>query len=277
MTNKNNQIEQQDGYQERNQRCWICKQLFSLLQHFVYQILFFLGGQTVIVYDDDKDDKNENYRQQTKQSGSISIEMLSNFQGVFEQEYSEIMDLFYAIYLSELTSLDGPHVHITKPEQFFMLDLPILSTSHEMTLYDCFDLFTAPELLEGENSWKNEINGTYEAVQKTISFFTLPKILVITLKRFDPQGLHKLHTHVTFPLENLDLSSYVRGYHPDKYVYDLYGVCNHHGNVLGGHYTSFVRNSKNEWILFNDSVYHIINDPTTVITSDAYCLFYRIK
>ena len=208
----------------------------------------------------------------------LAFQCYQMLQGVYEKEYSEIMDLFYAIYISELTSLEGNHVHNMKPEQFFILDLPISSpVEGKVTLSHCFDLFTAPELLDGDNSWKNETSGVYEAVRKTISFFSLPKILVITLKRFDPNGLYKLNTLVQFPLEGLDLSSYVRGYFPNKYVYDLYGVCNHHGSALGGHYTSFVRNSKNEWILFNDSIYQVIVDPATIVSSEAYCLFYRIR
>lgn len=31
--------------------------------------------------------------------------------------------------------------------------------------------------------------------------------------------------------------SYGLGRNPDDYLYDLYAVCNHHGNMHGGHYT----------------------------------------
>lgn len=30
---------------------------------------------------------------------------------------------------------------------------------------------------------------------------------------------------------------YGLGRNPDDYLYDLYAVCNHHGNMHGGHYT----------------------------------------
>ena len=52
---------------------------------------------------------------------------------------------------------------------------------------------------------------------------------------------------VEFPLRGLDLSEFcqtqtVKGQLP---VYDLYGVINHHGGILGGHYTAYARlNSK---------------------------------
>ncbi len=59
----------------------------------------------------------------------------------------------------------------------------------------------------------------------------------------------------------LDLSPYYTGALPQnepRPVYDLYGVVNHHGGILGGHYTSYVRcchpqhsnrNEVGEWML----------------------------
>lgn len=45
---------------------------------------------------------------------------------------------------------------------------------------------------------------------------------------------------VEFPLRGLDLSEFsqVKGQLP---VYDLFGVINHHGGILGGHYTAFAK------------------------------------
>jgi len=78
-------------------------------------------------------------------------------------------------------------------------------------------------------------------------------------------------------LENLDMSRYITGYNSKKYIYDLFGICNHTGGVLGGHYTSFVKNSQNEWIHYNDTNVEIIKDTQKIITPMAYCLFYRKK
>ena len=80
---------------------------------------------------------------------------------------------------------------------------------------------------------------------------------------------------IEFPLENLDMSSYVKGYNSKSYVYDLYGICNHLGGPMGGHYTSYVRNANNKWYKFNDTNVSEIENPATMIKSDAYCFFYR--
>ena len=51
-------------------------------------------------------------------------------------------------------------------------------------------------------------------------------------------------------MENLDLSPYVKGYNKETYKYDLYGVANHIGNVMGGHYFSYVKTKEGNWYEF---------------------------
>ena len=108
-------------------------------------------------------------------------------------------------------------------------------------------------------------------------FWNFPKILVITLNRFTPDGLSKINNLIEFPLDDLDLSKYVRGYNSKSFVYELYGVCNHSGGILGGHYTATVKTSDNHWFNFNDNFVTTIENPTQIITPLAYCLFYRKK
>ena len=69
----------------------------------------------------------------------------------------------------------------------------------------------------------------------------------------------------------------MRGYNKDSYKYDLYGVCNHMGGVMGGHYTAFVCNSENQWLHCNDRTVDIVPNPDAIISPMAYCLFYRKK
>ena len=83
---------------------------------------------------------------------------------------------------------------------------------------------------------------------------------------------------IDFPITNLNLSKYVIGYNKESYIYDLYGVCNHGGSVLGGHYTSFIKNANDKWYHYNDT--SVIEIPEQVqnqqiVSSKAYCFFYR--
>lgn len=204
----------------------------------------------------------------------LALNCFGMLKNVYEKEYSEIMDLFYGIYVSQITSINGQKTHSMKPESFFMLDLPIPQKQGTVTIYDCLDYFTMTEIMHGENAWFNEQTNAKETVRKNITFWNFPKVLVITLKRFSPDGLQKMTHLVDFPLDNLDLSRYVQGYKPNQYVYELYGICNHIGNVMGGHYTAFVKNSTDNWIHYNDTKVTPIAD---VVTPMAYCLFYRKK
>jgi ubiquitin carboxyl-terminal hydrolase 8 len=197
-------------------------------------------------------------------------------QDCYEKEFSEIMDIFYAISISEIESLDGKENFTMKPELFLILDLPIpsIENTNTINLLQCFDEYVKPEFIGGDNSWYHEEKKIYMEINKKMSFWSFPKIFVITLKRFSPCGNQKINNFVSFPLENFDLSKYVCGYNPTQYVYDLFGVCNHYGGVQGGHYNAFVLNSKKEWVLFDDTVCQTI-EIGEVVTPDAYCLFYR--
>lgn len=191
----------------------------------------------------------------------------------YEREYSELMDLFYGISVSEISRKDGTSVLSIKPEPYFLLDLEI--PIHGKTVYDCLDAFTKYEYLEGENAYFNEKTKRKEDVRKRMTFWNFPNILIITLKRFHIDGSRKLQNLIDFPLDNLDLSKYVSGYKPKSYVYDLYGVCNHSGGTMGGHYTSFVKHKNGEWIHFNDTRVERHIPVHKIISPKAYCLFYR--
>jgi len=211
---------------------------------------------------------------------NLAVECYSLLKKIYEKEYSEVMDLFYGLYVSEIVSKDGETRHLIKPEHYFMLDIPIMNpqTGAILTnLYDCIDVFSQSETMEGDNAWFNEKTGEKEDVSKKMTFWNFPKILVIVLKRFSATGTHKMDQLVDFPLEGLDLSKYVRGYNPKTFIYDLYGVCNHIGGVSGGHYTAFVKNADAQWIHFNDSSVEKVSDSRMIVTPMAYCLFYRIR
>ena len=208
----------------------------------------------------------------------VAVQCYTMLQNVYREEYSEIMDLFFGIYMSEISSMADGTIHAIKPENFFILDLPVLDGNKlASNLYDCLDIFTKTEYLNGDNAWFNEKTGKKEDIKKRITFWNFPKILVISLKRFSPDGQHKLNSMIDFPLENLDLSKYVSGYSASTYKYDLYGICNHSGGVMGGHYTAFVKHIDEKWIHFNDTNVEILTNSQNVKTPLAYCLFYRMR
>ena len=208
----------------------------------------------------------------------LAVECYKLLQNLCDKEYSEIIDLYYGIYANQITDIEGTKSLVLKPESYFMLDLPIIEANKvKSSLYECLNLFIKPDILDGDNAWFNEKTKEKQAVKKNVIFWNFPKILVIVLKRFTPDGRRKINTKIDFPVNDLDLSKYVLGYNPKSYVYDLYGVCNHNGGTNGGHYTAFVKHASGKWIHFNDNVIEQVDDPSKVVTSMAYCLFYRKK
>ena len=214
------------------------------------------------------DEINEKDKMATK-CFSIIKEMYSN-------DYSEIWNIFYGIHISQLVSIETQEIFSIKPEPYFIVSLPIPHNNKCPSLEDCFNLYVEGEILQGDNAVFNENANKKESAKKNITFWSFPTILVIDIKRFNYQN-RKNQILVTFPLENLDLSKYVSGYNKNSYVYDLYGVCNHSGNVLGGHYTSFVKNANGKWYHFNDTSVNEIAMESQIISPKAYCFFYRKK
>ena len=69
------------------------------------------------------------------------------------------------------------------------------------------------------------------------------------------------------------MSRYCVGYDKFQSEYNLYAVACHMGISEGGHYISYCKNVNNKWYKFDDSIVSEVSD-STVITKDAYCLFY---
>jgi ubiquitin carboxyl-terminal hydrolase 8 len=207
---------------------------------------------------------------------NIAIQCFEMIKNMYSKEYSEIWNLFYAVHVSEISDLKtGESLKIT-PEPYFMIDLPIPSNNKSPTLIDCFNLYVEGEILDGENGWINEATKERIDIKKKIQFWSFPNILVIDLKRFNTR-LQKSQVLVTFPIDNLDLSEYVIGYKKNSYKYELYGVCNHSGGVMGGHYTAYVKNANGKWYHFNDTSVSEVGLLDSIVSPKAYVLFYRKK
>ena len=194
---------------------------------------------------------------------------------MYKKEYSELLSIFYGIHVSVVNSLEDGTQLSTRPEPFSVITLSIPSNINNITIYDCFDHYCKKESLIKENQYNTD-DGKLIDAERGIVFWSLPDILIVNLKRWNYHNGNKIHTKVHTPLIDIDLSKYVMGYNSKEYVYDLYGVCNHHGNSLGGHYIACVKNANGKWYEFNDTNVTEFNE-NSVISSNNYCLFYRKK
>ena len=199
----------------------------------------------------------------------LALACFKMMKNMYKKEYSEFLNMFFGIHVSKIKSLESDYLNIT-PEPFFNLNVPI---APEKTLEKCISLYTATEKLDGDNKILNDKTDKKEEAEKNIRFWSLPEVLVITVKRFDNNG-RKNQQMIDFPLENLDMREHIVGYDKDSYIYDLYGICNHSGGTAGGHYTAYVKNSNGKWYHFNDTNCNEV-DLGTLKSPYAYCFFYR--
>jgi len=216
---------------------------------------------------------------------SLAVTAYKMMMNIYRKDYSEMLNIFYGIHVSQITNVDTDEVLSMSAEPFSVISLSIPDTipdntipdnthNKQPTLFDCFDLYCDKELLTGENAWFNDKTKVNETVNRNIIFWSLPSIMIIDLKRSKLNN-KKLHTVVDIPLHAVDFSKYVKGYNAESYVYDLYGVCNHSGGGGGGgHYTAYIKNANGKWYSFNDTMVNEIPE-NKVISAMSYCLFYR--
>ena len=196
--------------------------------------------------------------------------------------------MFYGVQVSLIESLQSASANATvlstKPEPFCILNLsfPAIKSggAHPVSLFDCLDHHCTPEVLSGDNAWFNEVTGKKQDVKKRLSFWSLPNVMIIVLKRFEMNSrghVRKIQVPVDVPCNRADFSKYVHGYNRKSYVYDLFGVCNHHGgSPMGGHYTATIRNANGKWYACNDTlVKEVPLIDSSIVSNLPYCLFYR--
>lgn len=126
----------------------------------------------------------------------------------------------------------------------------------KISLFDCMDKFMEREqLAETETIYCSKCKQHLPPIKK-MDLWTAPDILILHLKRFQIipgqyfAHREKINELIDFPIEGLDLRSYVKGVQYDEAppVYDLYAVSQHMGGLGGGHYVATCKNpSSNKW------------------------------
>ena len=137
-----------------------------------------------------------------------------------EKNGSFLVDLFQGQLRSELQCMQCGHVSL-RFDPVLYVTLPVPHTS--CTLMDCFEEFTATEMLRGHDQWYCSRCKSNVDAKKKMGLWKLPPVLVIHLKRFEydhiRQRFLKVSTYVKCGLE-LDLADYVLSQQKDPPVYD---------------------------------------------------------
>ncbi|XP_040850389.1 ubiquitin carboxyl-terminal hydrolase 4 isoform X2 [Ochotona curzoniae] len=178
---------------------------------------------------------------------------------------SETRNLYYDEQESEAFE---KHVSMLQPQK---------KKKTSVALRDCIELFTTMETLGEHDPWYCPNCKKHQQATKKFDLWSLPKILVVHLKRFSYSRYwrDKLDTAVEFPVRALNMSEFVCDLSARPYVYDLIAVSNHYGAMGVGHYTAYAKNKLNgKWYYFDDSNVSPASEEQ-IVTKAAYVLFYQ--
>ena len=202
---------------------------------------------------------------------------------------SVIVDKFQGMYRSHVTCPKCGRESV-RFDVFSSLQLPLVLNKDggPILLEDCLEQLVMGEQLDEDNAYYCSSCEEHVCALKMIALWSVPDVLVLSLKRFGVKNCDvrggfvrtKLEDVVAFPVDTLDLRDHVIGqYDPEAPpVYKLFGVSEHTGTTVdSGHYTATVLNSINkQWYRFNDS--HVgASTGDASVTGGAYLLFYQRK
>ncbi len=187
-----------------------------------------------------------------------------------KDNYSKIDSLF-SIYNKFEILENKKKILSSKYEQFYILDLPIYKSS----LNDCLNQYFLEEHMneENDNQFYDDKEKIYKNVIKKNYIYKSSMYLIIQLKRWNI-NLKKNQSVIQYDIDTLDLTPYLHDDIKENMKYSLFGIINHSGNIMGGHYYSFIKGFNNKWYEFNDNNVKELN-PTKLITNKNYCFIYR--
>lgn len=189
-----------------------------------------------------------------------------------KKEYSDLTDMFFGQMISQIICGNCGKIH----HNYEVVMNLMLSVKGCENIEECFDKHFSEEYINNsdnskENKWKcDECNKCVKS-KKTIKLWRIPKILIVSLKRFN-SSLKKITTSVSVPFQ-LDISKYMIG--PSSCnTYNLKSIAFHMGSFQYGHYFAACKNS-GKWYIFDDEVVREIENIDDAISS-GYVYFYEI-
>lgn len=189
----------------------------------------------------------------------------------YGKQYSFITDMMTGQYFVQNQTCDNrmPSEHSETYDPFTLLTLDLPMGRKTCTLYDCFDLLIAPEVIDG---WKGERSPDPRLIERKSYLWRLPNILIVHLKRFANHFV-KNGCEVQISPE-LHLRNYCLGEDARQTHFELYAIANHEGTLQYGHYYADCKAPNGQWMRYNDAQVSPV-DQRALRGDAAYVLFYR--
>ena len=196
-----------------------------------------------------------------------AISAYKRWKGFFENDYSIFVKHFYSQFITKIECSKCEHICYNY-DPALVVHLPI-PEKENISLSDCFDLFTSEHELDEENKWTCEKCKSESCASVSTKFWDTSKYFIILLKRYNK--FEKNNDYIDIP-EELDIKKYAINYRKEIYKYSLFGICHHSGGMGGGHYWASCK-TNDHWHEYNDTSANKIDKPNF---NNAYCLFYRM-
>jgi hypothetical protein len=139
----------------------------------------------------------------------------------------------------------------------------------QMTLGDCFTLFTKEENLDVLDGIHCSECREVQPSTKKIEIYRPPPVMVVQLKRFKEKdgAFVKIQNQVDFDLHSFSIAPFLadQGLAESLNIsehYDLYAMINHYGSLTYGHYVSVVkcRQDKGRWYQYDDNKAYLLGE-----------------
>ena len=199
----------------------------------------------------------------------IAIEAAKGWKAAFEKKYSPLTDLIFGLYQYRYHCGNCPAVH-TRWETFNILKVGLYKNE---SLMDCIQHEFQDEYID---DYLCEKCNQKSKTKRTVSIWKLPKVLIVTLKRFTPFGTRENMT-IPYEGEDLQLSSIFANESQENTKnksYKLFATVNHHGHHMGGHYTAQCYNPVWKiWHLYDDETAYKLEKPQ--FGPQTYILMFR--
>lgn len=166
------------------------------------------------------------------------LQSIQGWKAAFEKQQSPLTDLIFGMLRIQQTCGGCKTVH-TRWEPFNILKIAIGPNARGQppSLMECFTKEFQPEVIEGQEC--DACKGRH-TTQKRITVWKLPRVLLVTLKRFTPMG-----TRENIPLAQdgtpLQIGNFFAPESEDisrKRAQNLFATIDHHGHHMGGHQTA---------------------------------------
>jgi len=204
----------------------------------------------------------------------MTFQAVNGWKQAFEKTHSPLTDLVFGMYRIQYKCTGCNALH-NRWETFNTLKV---SLCHDES-GKCYPI---EKLLQHEFA-EEDIEG-YDCdackqktlTKKSVSIWRLPKLLILTLKRFTPMGTRD-NGNFDYDSSNVSFESIFsqESQEESKFKkYKIFATVDHHGNHNGGHYTAqtFSPVWKN-WHLYDDETAHEIKEPKFGV--HTYMMFFR--